>query len=65
MILLDNDKDNGRYDVIIAKNKEGVTGTFPFHFDGARQRLTERAITGLPEWEEVEEKTPFENERFA
>lgn len=65
VILLDNDKDNGRYDVIIAKNKEGVTGTFPFHFDGARQRLTERAITGLPEWEEVEEKTPFENERFA
>lgn len=37
ILLLHNDVENGEYNVIAAKNKEGETGVVPFMFYGSRQ----------------------------
>ena len=41
IMLLHNDKDKGEYTVIVAKNKEGITGAVPMRFDGAKQTFYE------------------------
>lgn len=41
ILLLHNDQERGEYSVIVAKNKEGETGSLPFHFIGSRQQFFE------------------------
>lgn len=41
IILLHNDKDNDKYEVIVEKNKEGETGLIPFKFFGETQKFLE------------------------
>ena len=41
IMLLHNDKDKDEYTVIVAKNKEGITGAVPMRFDGAKQTFYE------------------------
>jgi replicative DNA helicase len=41
ILLLYNDKENGEYNVIVEKNKEGNTGIIDFKFDGEHQSFYE------------------------
>jgi len=41
ILLLHNDKENDKYSVIIAKNKEGEVGYIPFKFYGSTQKFYE------------------------
>lgn len=41
ILLLHHDKENGKHDVIVAKNKEGNTGVVEFLFWGEKQRFVE------------------------